>query len=193
MKERVILSLCDESGIISRPYREAGYTVIQYDLLHGHDVRLSPYTGKVHGIISQPPCTHFAGSGARWWKEKGDQSLLQGLSVVDACLRMVAVCQPVWWMLENPVGRLRDYIGPPAFSFNPCDYAGLSGEHEAYTKKTLLWGNFIPPLPVIIGGDYSMPPIHGSKMHKLPPSPERAKLRSKTPVGFAKAFFIANP
>ena len=35
-------------------------------------------------------------------------------------------------------------------------------------------------------------PTQGSKMHLLPPSPDRAALRSVTPAGFAKAFFEAN-
>jgi hypothetical protein len=35
--------------------------------------------------------------------------------------------------------------------------------------------------------------VHKGKMHKLPPSPERANLRSATPQGFARAFFKANP
>jgi hypothetical protein len=35
--------------------------------------------------------------------------------------------------------------------------------------------------------------VEGSKMHRLPPSPDRAALRSVTPGGFARAFFEANP
>jgi hypothetical protein len=35
-------------------------------------------------------------------------------------------------------------------------------------------------------------PIEGSKMHLLPPSAERANLRSATPEGFAQAVFEAN-
>ena len=36
-------------------------------------------------------------------------------------------------------------------------------------------------------------PVLGSKMHLIPPSKERANLRSKTPEGFAKAFYLSNP
>ena len=32
--------------------------------------------GPVHGILAAPPCTHFAVSGARWWKRKGPDALL---------------------------------------------------------------------------------------------------------------------
>ena len=187
MKYRTILSLCDYTGIWSQPYRDAGYTVIQVDLEHGGDVRLLEHPGPVHGIIMQPPCTHFAGSGARWWKDKGEAALLDGLSVVDACLRFVALCQPVWWVLENPVGRLSRYLGPPAFTFDPCDFG------DPYTKRTCLWGRFLPPLPLFVGEDRSVAPTEGSKMHRLPPTPDRTALRSITPAGFARAFFEVNP
>lgn len=189
-----ILSLCDATGNISKPYREAGYNVIQIDLATtGQDVRLLPFQGKVHGIIAQPPCTHLANSGARWFKSKGEGPLLEALSIADACLRMVAVCKPAFWVLENPVGRLTTYYGPPQFKFNPCDYGKLAEVPEAYTKKTYLWGNFVPPLPVFIGTDAYVFPVEGDRTTKMKGGKNRAALRSVTPTGFARAFFIANP
>lgn len=186
MQYRTILSLCDYTGIWSQPYRDAGYKVVQVDLQHGQDVRLLPYVGKIHGLIAQPPCTHLAGSGARWWKGKGESALLEALSIVDACLRFVAISRPAWWVLENPVGRLSKYLGKPAYTFDPCEFG------DPYTKRTCLWGNFTPPMPVFVGEDRSVAAVEGSKMHRLPPSPERAALRSVTPAGFARAFFEVN-
>lgn len=176
-----VLSLCDFTGEWSRPYRDAGYDVVQVDLQHGHDVRLLRHVGPVRGILAAPPCTEFASSGARWWAAKDEALLLNGLSVVDACLRIILVHKPLWWCLENPVGRLRDFIGEPRMAFDPCDYG------DPYTKRTLLWGEFRKPVMAPV------PAIEGSKMHLLPPSPDRAALRSVTPAGFAKAFFEANP
>lgn len=184
---KTILSLCDYSGAWSKPYRDAGYNIIQVDLQHGQDVRLLEYPGKVHGILAAPPCTHLAASGARWWAGKGEQALLDSLAIADACLRFVALCSPRWWALENPVGRLSRYYGKPVFTFDPCDYG------DPYTKKTHLWGRFTPPLPLFIGGDKSVEPVEGSKMHRLPPSDNPANLRSETPAGFAEAFFMSNP
>lgn len=194
-KGKRILSLCDSTGIWSQPYRDAGYEVIQVDLDHGKDVRLFEYTEKAHGVIAQPPCTHFAGSGARWWEGKGEEALLEGLSIVDACMRVIALSRPEWWVLENPVGRLKNYLGPAVFKFQPHEFAMLANDpaEEAYTKKTCLWGNFVPPCPLFIGQDPGVFPEKGSKMHLLPPSPERVALRSETPTGFAKAFFEVNP
>src|SRR4051794_30147222 len=93
----LILSLCDHTGNWSRPYVEAGYDVIRIDLQDGQDVRLMPYANQpVHGILAAPPCDHFALSGARWWAAKGEQAILDGLAIVDACLRAVAIHRPQW-------------------------------------------------------------------------------------------------
>ena len=177
-----VLSLFDHTGNWSRPYREAGYDVRQVDIKTGEDVRLFealPYP--LHGVLAAPPCTEFAVSGARWWEGKGEQALLDGLALVDATCRIILVHQPQWWVIENPVGRLRNWLGKPVMMFDPADYG------DPYTKKTCLWGNFTPPLKARV------PALEGSKMHLMPPSPDRAAKRSETPMGFARAFFEANP
>lgn len=177
-----ILSLCDFTGAWSAPYEAAGYDVRRVDIRRGEDVRLfRALPHPVRGVLAAPPCTHFAASGARWWAEKGEAALIEGLAVVDACLRIITVHRPLWWVLENPVGRLRDYLGEPRMAFDPADYG------DPYTKRTLLWGEFKAPVKRPVEA------VEGSKMHRLPPSPERAALRSVTPGGFARAFYEANP
>jgi hypothetical protein len=179
---KTIISLCDGGGSWSQPYVDAGYNVQRVDLTQGYDVRRYKMPkGKVHGVLAAPPCTEFALSGARWWFEKGHEPLMEGLSVVDACLRLVLMCEPEWWCLENPVGRLYRWIGKPAMYFQPCDYG------DPYTKKTGLWGKFNKPVTCPVE------PIEGSKMNKLAPGGDRQRLRSETPPGFARAFFEANP
>lgn len=177
--DRIILDLCGGTGSWSKPYKDAGYDV-RLITLPEYDVRLYTPPDNVYGILAAPPCTEFASSGARWWAVKGNNALLEGLSVVDACLRIIYTCKPVFWALENPVGRLVHYLGKPAIWFNPCDYG------DPYTKKTGLWGNFNQPVKKPVK------PTEGSKLHRIPPSKDRQKLRSITPPGFAKAFFEAN-
>jgi hypothetical protein len=180
---KTILSLCDFTGEWSRPYKESDYYVIQVDLELGQDVRLMNFIdGEVHGILAAPPCTVFANSGARWLRSEAD--MLEGLSVVDACLRMVAVYAPKWWVIENPIGKLNHYIGKPKMYFNPCDYG------DPYTKRTALWGNFNTDLP-----RNEVEPTEGSKMHTQygGKSARTKAMRSITPAGFARAFFEANP
>jgi len=146
-------------------------------LLKKHD--LAPL-----GLFAVPPCTHFAGSGARWWQGKGEKPLLEALSVSNACLRIEWVLRRhglKWVAVENPVGRLSQYLGEPSMTFQPCDFG------DPYTKRTCLWGDFNTDVPKNV-----VAPIEGSRMLKLSPSADRAKLRSETPEGFAKAFCEAN-
>lgn len=179
---QLILSLFDHSGNWSKPYLDAGYEVAQIDLQHGQDARLLPYfKGGVHGILAAPPCTAFAASGAQYWKAKDAAGeLLEALALVDACMRAVVVYQPKWWVLENPVGRLTTWLGPPAFKFQPSHFG------DPYTKTTYLWGKFnLPKLNAVR-------PIEGSRMHTKFGGGSGQK-RSITPQGFARAFFDANP
>lgn len=178
--KKVILDLCGGTGAWSRPYKEHGYD-IRLITLPDHDVRLYIPPNNVYGILAAPPCTHLASSGARWWKLKGDSALLEALSIVDACLRIILITTPTFWVLENPVGRLVHYLGRPVMYFDPCDYG------DPYTKKTALWGKFNIPRKNCVN------PTTKSPIHYMPPSPKRSELRSITPTGFAEAFFRANP
>lgn len=186
---KTILSLCDYSGAWSDPYRVAGYDVIRVDLQYGQDVRLLERVDRpVYGILAAPPCTHFAGSGARWWESKGEAAILEGLAVVDACLRAVAIYRPEFWALENPKGRLSRWLGPPAWSFDPHQFG------DPWTKRTHLWGHFTPPVGVFAPTSaLATFPTEGSKMHRMDSKGKWKNLRSQTPSGFATAFFEANP
>lgn len=140
-------------------------------------------------VLAWPPCTHLAVSGARWFKEKGLEALAEALPLVVRC-RKIAEWSGAPWLLENPVGTLSTYWREPDHKFNPNEYAGYLSEPgvDAYTKKTCLWtgGGFRMP------DMRSVPAVKGSQMHLIPPSPERADLRSVTPAGFARAVFEAN-
>lgn len=198
---RTILSLFDYSGNWSRPYAEAGANVLQIDIKLGMDVMeltesvLDAY-GPVGGILAAPPCTDFAVSGAQYWpaKDKSGQTR-KSLELVKQVLHLVEYLRPNWWAIENPVGRLNSLLpelkqyGP--WYFNPCDFG------DPYTKRTGLWGNYVPPLPLFIGSDRSVTPVRvcsqGSWLQKLGGNSERTKaLRSMTPMGFAYAFAAAN-
>jgi len=203
MDMKIILSLFDYTGHWSEPYRKAGYTVVQRDLQFGDDIfrdmELFMYEAvdglKIHGLMAAVPCTDFANSGARWWKEKEalpapehpltefENRLDYFTTMVLCVLNIVELLQPNWWVIENPMGRIQKLvpeIGPCKLWFQPSDFG------DPYTKKTGLWGNFNTNLaksPVL--------PLFGSEMHKTT-SANKIK-RSTTPRGFARAFFEANP
>jgi hypothetical protein len=199
--QRTILSLFDFSGEWSKPYREAGYKVIQIDKKTGHDVlALRTFMLPViHGVLAAPPCDHFSSSGARWWPEKDrDGRTAQAVRLVNHTLELIRDCRPKWWALENPVGRigrffpLHPYMQKPRLIFDPCDYG------DPYTKRTCLWGAFNPELPKTPVEPVMYTTANGKRgswyWKNLGGKSERTKtLRSQTPGGFARAFFEANP
>lgn len=161
----------------------------QFDLKNGHDVRLlERFDGNVYGILAAPVCTVFASSGARWMRT--DDDMREGLALVDACLRAVVVYRRTlkFWALENPIGKLSRYLGEPRMRFNPCDFG------DPYTKRTCLWGDFVIPAPLFVTTE-AVAPMNGSQMWaRYGGKSERTKeARSMTPLGFARAFFDANP
>ncbi len=198
----IALSLCDLTGNILKPWAGAGYRCIAIDVQHPEELTVKdgieyvnadvrhylPPLGVYAICFAFPPCTHLAVSGARWFKGKGLSALAESIELVEACRR---ICE--WteapYMIENPVSTLSTYWREPDYVFNPCDYGAYLELHgDAYTKKTCLWtGNgFVMPEPKPVE------PVLGSKMHRLPPSIERANLRSATPMGFSLAVYEAN-
>ncbi len=198
-QQKVILDLCGGTGAWSKPYADAGYDV-RLVTLPDQDVRLYSPPKNVYGVLAAPPCTMFAISGNRW--KRTDAQMIDALSIVDACLRIIHVSKPEFWALENPVGKLRHYIGKWKYTFQPYEYG------DPWTKRTCVWGdnykppqNPVAPVGLWTGGTPSgklgivdhpeyLPP---DWVHKLPPSADRATMRAITPPGFAHAFFKANP
>ncbi|AMV20448.1 hypothetical protein [Planctomyces sp. SH-PL14] len=197
---KIVLSLCDLTTNMVRPWLDAGYECWCVDMQHapgvskdGNLVRVGadilewlPPRREYAIVFAFPPCTHFAVSGARWFKDKGLGGLAQAVNLVERC-RDICEWSGAPWMLENPVGTLATYWRKADHMFDPCDY-GQFELADNYTKKTCLW----------TGGGFVMPdrcpiePTDGSRMHLMPPSADRANLRSATPMGFARAVFEAN-
>ena len=202
LQNRIVLDLCGGTGSWSKPYQEAGYDV-RVITTPEQDVRYYKPPSRVYGILAAPPCTDFAISGVRWWASKDkEKGLLEALSIVQACLRIIKQGNPTFWALENPVGRLPRYIGKYLYTFQPYEFG------DPWTKRTCIWGKHnlpvktpVEPVGMWTGGSANgklgivdhptfLPP---DWVHKLPPTKDRAALRSVTPQGFARAFFEANP
>ena len=182
---KIIVDLCGGTGAWSAPYLEAGYDV-RLVSLPGTDVRSYEPPVNVYGVLAAPPCTHFSVSGAQYWKAKdADGRTFADITILTACLMIIARVKPVFWAIENPVGRMRNMLGPPDLIFNPCDFG------DPWTKKTYLWGEFNPPaLHLVTPIRYCR---QGSWIQQLGGSSQKTKkLRAITPPGFARAFFEAN-
>ena len=194
----IALSFFDYSGVMMRPWAEAGYECWCLDILHeelraewvgGGDVIFCPWDARegfetfaqISFVAFFPPCDHLAVSGARWFQGKGLRKLAESIELF-AIAAEIAEKLGAPYLIENPVSTISTYWRKPDYTFDPCDYG------DPYTKKTCLWtgnGFVMPPKNPI-------EPTDGSKMHKLPPGPERKQIRSQTPEGFARAVFEAN-
>jgi hypothetical protein len=186
--DKIIIDLCAGTGAWSEPYVVAGYDVRRVTWPE-YDVRTYRPPRRAYGVLMAVDCTHFSGSGAQYWKVKDlDGRTLQAVLIAKSCLEIKDFCQPIFWVLENPVGRIRKLlpeIGEPKLTFNPCDYG------DPYTKRTQLYGVFNLP------EKHEVDPIkvcsEGSWLMQLGGKSERTKeLRSITPPGFARAFYEAN-
>lgn len=194
-----IISLCDFTGNMVKPWADAGFDCLCLDTRHSMvkdktkgnitfrfgDVRTLTPTDlpKPLIIFAFPPCTHLAVSGARWFKSKGLQGLIDALTLVESCRKL---CE--WygcpWMIENPVGRLSTQWRKPDNIFQPWEYGDL------YSKKTCIWhgGGFVFPPPMNTEEPFGVQPL----IHRMPPSDDRGDKRSITPPGFADAVYFHN-
>lgn len=124
-------------------------------------------------MIAHPPCTHLAVSGARHFAAK------KASGVQDAALdfvRMLLNANITKIALENPISIISSRIRKPDQIIQPWQF----GHGE--TKSTCLWLKNLPKLvPTnIVDG-------RSDRIHKMPPSPDRWKLRSTTYQGIADA------
>lgn len=200
----IVISGFDRTANMVRPWADAGYLCYCIDIQHelgerrdgnivfvGADMLTWQPDFDVSRVVFQsyfPPCTDLAVSGARWFPEKGLDALAMAIQLFSAAIKLGERIKAPY-IIENPVSTISSYWRKPDYSFNPFEYAGYEGGgDDLYTKKTCLWtnGNFKMPEP------RPRKPEKGSMMHLMPPSPDRANLRSATPMGFARAVFEAN-
>jgi len=206
---KIILDLCGGTGAWSKDYKEADYKVILvtlpfYDLLKtefkgeyiifqgGSEKPLRVKISDVYGILAAPVCTMFSFARRR---AKIPRDFRQGMELVIACLNIIWECRYdhklAFWCLENPMGYLRQFLGKPAFTFDPCDFG------DPYTKKTDLWGYFNIPKKNRVEPEF-IDFESGKRMSKMhyetscKSEDKRKILRAITPPGFARAFFEAN-
>lgn len=175
-----VLVACEYSGRVRDAFVAAGHFAVSCDLLDSDSPGLH-WRGDVSYIldlgwdlmIAHPPCTHLAVSGARHFKEKresGDQQ--RALDFVGLLMNapILHIC------IENPVSIISSVFRKPDQIIQPWQF----GHGE--TKATCLWLKNLPPLTptnVVDGRE--------ARVHRMPPSADRWKLRSTTYQGIADA------
>jgi len=123
-------------------------------------------------IIAHPPCTAVCVSGNRHYS--GTQARIDGIRLIDRVWQTNTekLC------IENPVGVINSFL-----SHMPKPYYVQPYEHgHGETKRTGLWTRGLPRL-------VPSNPVKGrvNRIHMMPPSRDRGKLRSRTYPGIAAA------
>lgn len=173
-----ILIACEYSGIVRNAFKEMGHDAWSCDLLPtelpGQHIQCDVLTILNNSwdlMIAHPPCTHLAVSGARWFKHKKveqQEALEFVIKLMNAPISKIAI--------ENPISIISSKIRKPDQIIQPWQF----GHGE--TKATCLW---LKGLPLLIPTDI----VQGreARIHKMPPSENRWKERSRTFTGIARA------
>lgn len=173
-----VLVACEFSGVVRDAFRSRGHDAWSCDLLptEVEGPHLQCDVREVLGdnwdlMIAFPPCTHLAVSGARWFKFK-QQEQAEALKFIRVL--MTAPIDRI--AVENPIGVISSKIRKPDQIIQPW----MFGHGE--TKATCLWLKNIPklvPTDVVDGRE--------ARIHRMPPSPDRGRERSRTYSGIARA------
>ena len=183
-----ILIACEYSGTVRQAFARLGHYALSCDLLDT-EIPGNHYKGDVFDIINDgwdmmiahPPCTDLAVSGAAWFKEKQadgrqQRSIEFFMRFTEANIPKIAI--------ENPIGIMSRLYRKPDQIIQPY----MFGHKEQ--KATCLWLKGLPKLTETNNVKEEMmllPKRERERLHYLPPSPDRWKIRSKTYEGIANA------
>ncbi len=177
-----VLVACEFSGTVRDSFRSLGFEAWSCDIDPSPEVSPHHIQDDVLNVIKRerfdlmiahPPCTHLAVSGARHFAEKRadgrqQQAIEFFMALVQAPIKYKAI--------ENPICIMSSIYRKPDQIIQPWQF----GHGE--TKATCLWLYNLPKLNhtnVVDGRD--------ARIHRMPPGPNRAKLRSITYKGIAQA------
>ncbi|MFA5166762.1 MAG: DNA cytosine methyltransferase [Candidatus Paceibacterota bacterium] len=175
-----VLIACEFSGTVRDAFIAKCHDAISCDLLPTE--KPGPhYQGDVFDIINDgfdlmiahPPCTDLAVSGARHFEAKRKDGRQQKSMEFFLALALAPIKMKC---IENPISIMSTVWRKPDQIIQPWQF----GHGE--TKATCLWLEgltILKPTNIVEGRE--------QKIHNMPPSADRWKLRSKTYQGIADA------
>jgi len=133
-------------------------------------------------VLAFPPCTHLCVSGARWFKQKREDG--RQLEAYMFFMQFTYLHHVPRVAIENPVGVMSRFYRKPDCIIHPWQFGHLEA------KTTCLWLKGLPRLQStndVHAEMMALPRNKRERLHYLPPSPDRARIRSKTFPGIARA------
>jgi hypothetical protein len=192
IKPMRVLVACEYSGTVRDAFKAKGHYAMSVDLLPT-DVPGEHHQGDVLEVldkgwdlmIAHPPCTYLTNSGVRWlssdparW-EKMEKAAEFFKTLMNASIEKIAIENPIPHKYAMAIIQKRyDQIIQPH----------MFGHME--TKATCLWLKNLTklqPTKDVKDEMLKLPKKEYQKVHYLPPSPDRWKLRSTTYSGIAEA------
>lgn len=196
-----ILIACEESQAVTIEMRKRGHEAYSCDIepcSGGHpewhiqdDAIKTAYGGNWDLMIAHPPCTYLTVTGNKWmlpeFKDRFPDRQKQREDAIEFFTKLYNA--PIAKIaIENPVGIMSTVFRKPDQYIHPY-YFG-----DPHSKKTGLWLRGLEPLKptdivepqMYTYKDGRKDPIWHVETMKLPPK-ERAKARSKTFSGIARA------
>ena len=185
-----VLIACEYSAAVRDACAALGHDAWSCDLLPS-EVPGKHIQGDVLAILDQgwdlmiahPPCTYLCSSGLHWNKRRPERAA-QTEDALNFVLKLAAAPIPMI-AIENQIGCLSSRWRKPDQIIQPFQF----GHPES--KATCLWLKGLKPLthtnvlqkPAVGHWDNQT----ASGQNKLPPSPDRWKIRSATYAGIAAA------
>jgi hypothetical protein len=194
MSKRLLVA-CEYSGTVRDAFAAKGWDAWSCDLLPT-DKPGNHYQGDVMDIINDgwdmmighPPCTFLTIAANKWMKpEYAEKYPARHQDREDAAEFFMALYNaPIPKVcIENPIGVMSSRFRKPDCVIQPW----MFGHGE--TKATCLWLKGLPRLiPTHMKGDMfaeTEPEEREQRLHRLPPTADRWKLRSTTYQGIASA------
>ena len=188
-----VLIACEYSGTVMDAFIIQGHEAVSCDLLPS-DSPGPHYQGDVFDIINEgwdlmiahPPCTYLCNSGVSWLKDNPERAekMIQGASFFKDLLsvNIPKIC------IENPIQHKYAYKYGNYEKYTQIIQPWMFGHPES--KATCLWLKGL--LSLIETNNVkeewkSLPKNMAQRLHYLPPSKDRWKLRSTTYKGIAEA------
>jgi hypothetical protein len=189
-----VLIGCEYSGRVRHAFRARGINAMSVDLLPSDDDSPHHVQGDVTQFLDMPwqmcifhpPCTALTVAGNSTYGE-GQPKYAERLASVKWTVALWNACKAVSPRVcfENPVGVLPRLGGMPKPSYvQPYQFGHLE------QKKTGLFLHNLPPLVAtndVYENMMKLPKNVRERLHYLPPSPDRWKIRSTTFQGIADA------
>lgn len=193
MKKLRVLVACEYSGVVREAFRARGHDAWSCDIIPSDDNSPYHFQCDVFEVINQgwdlmiahPPCTYLSNSGVAWLYKNKERwkDLIEGgvffRKLLNAKIPKICIENPIQHKYAKQIIEVEQTQVVQPWMFG-----------HAESKATCLWLKGLSELKETknVREEWaSLPKNIAQRLHYLPPSKDRWKLRSTTYRGIAQA------